>query len=214
MPDPNYSGMDSFSFLASDGMTNIERTISINVGEYTSELSGGVYDWNSHKIISGQTYSNDSSVIDIDDALAALQIAAKSNPNPNDKPVSPYQYLAADVDKNGSVNAFDSLSILKMIAGVNEAPKAELLLVDEYFDFWASPNESQTISFETDQIDWAEIDASLFNNTTTSNYVAFLKGDVDGSWGMSLPDGPSLSNSYFNLLESNHGVPVDQFWIA
>lgn len=46
-----------------------------------------------------ETDENDSDAVSVTDALSALKIAFGINQNGG--PVSPYQYLAADVDENG-----------------------------------------------------------------------------------------------------------------
>ena len=52
-------------------------------------------------------------------------------PNVHGSDVSPYQYLAADVNHDGQVKAADALNILKMAVKLSSAPEKEWLFVPE-----------------------------------------------------------------------------------
>ena len=86
---------------------------------------------------------NESAVVTSLDALAALKIAVGINPN-NDPdlegpqgqlPVSPYQFIAADVNRDGRVTSSDALEILKMAVGLENAISASWVFVNENYDF-------------------------------------------------------------------------------
>ena len=78
------------------------------------------------------------------DALAALKLSVGINPNSDPDgtgpltapPVSPYQFLAADVNGDGRVSASDALAILKMAVNRSDAPARQWLFVNEAYDFW------------------------------------------------------------------------------
>lgn len=83
-------------------------------------------------------------VISAADALAALKLSVGINPNSDPDgtgpltapPVSPYQFLAADVNSDGRVSASDALAILKMAVNRSDAPARQWLFVNEAYDFW------------------------------------------------------------------------------
>jgi hypothetical protein len=166
------------------------------------------------------------------DALAALRMSVGLNPNadpdgtgPQSAPlVSPYQFIAADVNGDGRVNSADALGILKMAVKRSDAPAREWLFVDEGFDFWNEAANSGKGAFTTTRtnISWdKEPDMMLGSGSTptsathTSNLIAILKGDVNGSW--SAPAGSSaLPDSYFHMLAAANplGMHINQFGLA
>ncbi len=122
--------------------------------------------------VSGTTESN---AISAQDALAALKMAVGMNPNSDGSAVSPYQFLAADVNKDGLVRSADALNILKMAVGLPSAPANEWLFVPESVGsesmtrthvVW--PDNPLPVTLEVDQ----EV-----------HLIGIVKGDVDGSWG-------------------------------
>ena len=132
------------------------------------------------------------------DVTAALQMAAGRNPNANGALVTPYQFMAADINGDGKVTSGDALAILKMVQGASDAPAREWLFVQETQDFW---NEA-TRAFSTTRNDVAWGKAMQWDAPGTHNLVAVLKGDVNGSW--SAPAGAldldNINASYFKDL--------------
>ena len=159
------------------------------------------------------------SVISSADALAALKIAVGINPNPDPDgsgslesiPVSPYQYIAADINSDGRVTSSDALAILKMAVNLDTAPLRRWVFVSEDFDFW---NESAR-SFTTTQSDvrWDRGGIVFeYPAVTTRNLVGVLMGDVNGSWNP--PAGSSiLDESYFKILTDIQGGSPAQWGI-
>ena len=72
-----------------------------------------------------------TAAVTVDDALAALKMAVKLNPNDNGSDVCNAQYLAADVNHDGKVNARDALLILKMSMQQPAAPAHEWVFAPE-----------------------------------------------------------------------------------
>jgi len=108
------------------------------------------------------------------DALAALKMAVGLNPNDADAAVSPYQYLAADVNHDGKVRANDALNILKMAVGLESAPEDEWIFVPE-----SVGNETMTRS----HVDWSDNSISVTLDADQElDLIGVVKGDVDGSW--------------------------------
>jgi hypothetical protein len=162
------------------------------------------------------TPAEEGAVITSADALAALKIAVGLNPNSDGSAVSPYQYLAADVNNSGMVTSADALGILKMAVKRSDAPAREWLFVDEQFDFWNEVDESfmttrRTVPTE-DSLSIEDLDV-LEATTTELNFVGVLRGDVNGSWGTQDTSSDKLGESYFYELASAHPdlISVQQF---
>ena len=177
-----------------------------------------VYEWSTQTILADsvladdyQATADDLAAIDMNDVLATLSLASGSNPNASFVP-SPYQYMAADVNEDGVVSAFDALDILKMSAGMSSAPKVEFDFVSENFDFWnESVTDSVVYSIDESDVDWTSIDASI--SGATDNLVAVLKGDVDGSWTSSTLN-QTVQSSHFTQLLNDDVAPYDQFFLT
>jgi len=108
------------------------------------------------------------------DALAALKISVGINPNADASAVSPYQYLAADINKDGSVKAADALNILKMAVNYTGAPAKEWFFVED-----SVGSETMTKS----SVIWPSSDVSVtLDHDQELHLVGILKGDVNGSW--------------------------------
>ncbi len=118
--------------------------------------------------------SHSGNAIKANDALAALKIAVGMNPNADGSAVSPYQYLAADVNRDGQVKAADALNILKMAVKLSTAPEMEWLFVPE-----SVGNESMSRT----HVVWPDnpIPVTLDMDQDV-HLIGIVKGDVDGSW--------------------------------
>ena len=134
------------------------------------DMPDGTYALISGKV-SGTTESN---AITAQDALAALKMAVGMNPNSDGSDVSPYQFLAADVNKDGLVKATDALNILKMAVGLPSAPANEWLFVPE-----SVGSESMTRT----HVVWPDNPLSVTLEVDQEvHLIGIVKGDVDGSW--------------------------------
>lgn len=161
------------------------------------------------------------------DALAALKIAVGINPNTNQPdsqgalPVSPYQYIAADVNGDGRVTSADALEILKMAVNLESASPRRWVFVAEDYDFWDETDNGGNGDFTTSRnsVTW-DSDGVILNaqDNSTQNVVGVLMGDVNGSW-----EAPShaakLEESYFAELAEQtealaqwgiNGTPSDE----
>jgi len=112
------------------------------------------------------------------DALAALKIAVAMNPNSDGSEVEPWQYLAADVNKDGKVQATDALAILKMAVKMDDAPDPEWLIV---------PESAGDQGMSRTEVIWPEGPEYLVNQDMEVDFVGIVTGDVDGSWTPSVP---------------------------
>ncbi|OUU34876.1 MAG: hypothetical protein CBC09_09800 [Cellvibrionales bacterium TMED49] len=153
-----------------------------------------------------------SRVVTSADALAALKIAVGINPNPNEiYPTSPYQYIAADVNKDGRVTSADALSTLKIAVGLSESIPQEWLLVPEIEDFWDETLEEYTLSKSF--IEWYSGGLPFTSpELSEANFVAILLGDVNGSWEP--PAGASVLNiEYFIALQTAGLASIEQWGV-
>ncbi|MFZ4526019.1 MAG: CARDB domain-containing protein [Chlorobium sp.] len=151
--------------IASDSMT----TGSDGLYQHT-DMADGIYTLTSAKV-SGASEAN---AIHANDALAALKMAVAMNPNTDGSEISPYQYLAADINKDGVVKAADALNILKMAVKLSSAPEMEWLFMPESVG-------SETMS--RTHVIWPDnpIPVTL-DNDLDLHLIGIVKGDVDGSW--------------------------------
>ena len=133
-------------------------------------LASGVYTLDTTKAI-------DSSVINAvkaNDALAALKIAVNMNPNGDGSTVASYQFLAADVNKDGRVNASDALNILKMAVHLDTAPAGEWLFV---------PDSVGAETMTRTSVLWPDSSVSVtLDHDQELQLIGIVKGDVNGSW--------------------------------
>jgi len=115
-----------------------------------------------------------SNAVTAADALAALKMAVALNPNDTGAAVSPYQFLAADINHDGKIRATDALNILKMAVGLSSAPEEEWIFVPETVG-------SQTMNRNT--VDWSNADIAVtLDHDIELDLIGIVKGDVDGSW--------------------------------
>ncbi|MFZ4802729.1 MAG: hypothetical protein ACOYLR_12400, partial [Chlorobium sp.] len=134
------------------------------------DMAGGTYGLTSTHV-SGVA---ESSAITSYDALAALKIAVGINPNADGSAVSPYQYLAADVNKDGLIRAGDALNILKMAVKLDTAPAKEWLFV---------PDSVGSEVMSRSHVVWPVDPMSVtLDQDQQLDLIGIVKGDVNGSW--------------------------------
>jgi hypothetical protein len=115
------------------------------------------------------------------DVLAALKLSVGRNPNADpDGPgnlgapaISPYQVLASEVTGDGVVRSDDAILIMR----------AALEPASSTMSSWAFIAEGQNLSGVSRHA--ASVDPAptvSVVNSTTSNWIGILLGDVDGSW--------------------------------
>jgi Ca2+-binding RTX toxin-like protein len=192
--------------------TQATRQTTPGDGRYSlSDLSEDVYALSLRR---GTADSGDS--IDAADALAALKIAVGRNPNHDpdgvgpDQPalVTPYQFIGADVNGDGSVDAQDALGILKMVVRRPDAPAQDWIFVREDEDFWDEAQGRVTLDAGNVTYDRQAVVADLAV-AQGKNFVAVLKGDVDGSWTPGGSGIETLDAAYFASLSARLQVPVE-----
>jgi len=225
--------------------------VSITVQPASNALSGHVYHWMSHTLLSGvsvtaeqktsTTNSAGKYLVDVvsksavgvnvakeltiletgnainsADALAALKIAVGRSPNADGSAASPYQLIAADVNKDGKVTSADALAILKMAVKRSDALPREWLFVSESQDFWdeTANNGQGGYTISRTNVSWNKDLQATVSQDTTMNLVAVLKGDVNGSWAGPTTGTQSLSNSYFSDLVKQGLGPLSTWGVV
>ncbi len=157
------------------------------------------------------------SVISSADALAALKMAVGINPNADPDgpgpeealPVSPYQYIAADVTGDGKITSADALAILKMAVELASAEPRRWVFVAEDTDFWNEASGSfkttrQNITRGSDEMTFDYPEKSV------QNVVGVLMGDVNGSW--SAPEGSeTVTEHHFREFLASQGGSLSQW---
>jgi Ca2+-binding RTX toxin-like protein len=125
-------------------------------GDYTIQLIKG-------------SDENDTEAVEVNDAFAALNLVL------GDGKSSSYQYLAADIDRDGKVGFRDTLGILKMALGRDDAPEPEWAIV---------PADTENEPRDSSNVNWPEENIAVtLDQDTQIDLVGVLIGDVDGSWG-------------------------------
>jgi len=200
-------GLDSTHHSDVSFSTVSETFISDAMGGFAGSLNAELaYSFEASRDISD---AETGRVISAADALAALKIAVGINPNGTDLALSPYQLLSADVNEDGRVSAADALSILKMAVGLEGAPTREWGFVRESEDFINADGSA----FSRSKIDWDQLEVSQVSDEV--NLIAFLKGDVNGSWPAPAGTGLSeLPESYFTDIETAGIAPAEQWWVV
>ncbi len=156
---------DVSSTFASDSMTTGTDGLYHHLG-----MPDGTHTMTSAKV-AGTAESN---AIKANDALAALKIAVGMNPNADGSAVSPYQYLAADVNHDGQVKAADALNILKMAVKLSTAPEKEWLFV---------PDSVGSEAMSRTNVVWPDNPISVtLDMDQELHLIGIVKGDVSGSW--------------------------------
>jgi hypothetical protein len=203
--------------LESSALLSVQAVNTASNGSYSLSIpdDGGYRVQASKPLGSSET----GSVISAADALAALKLSVGINPNPDPDgagsltapPVSPYQFLAADVNGDGRVSAADALAILKMAVKRSDAPARDWLFVNEAHDFWneSVPNGGAFTTTRSAVPKDAVMPRSVeIVDGSPLNLVAVLKGDVNGNWAA--PTGSTtLPDSYFQTLVGGNPLTMN-----
>jgi hypothetical protein len=145
------------------------------------------------------------------DVLAALKLASGRAPNPTQGetgtaslPLSPYQVIAADINRDGKVTTDDALGILKIAVGATESPAPVWRFAAESETLW---NAGTGSVYTRQSVSTSDGPASAKSGQEKPiNLVGVLTGDVDGSWrpgsAEALPAGgyDQLPLEYFQSL--------------
>jgi hypothetical protein len=160
-------GIEEVTALITETSTGVETAASDNGdGKYGYE---GLVEGDYTLTATRETADADNDAIDLDDALDALDLVF------GDEDESSCQYLAADIDRDGTVGFRDTLGILKMALGRDDAPESKWAIVPA--DTVNEPRDSSDVNWPEENI------AVTLDQDTQIDLVGVLLGDVDGSWG-------------------------------
>jgi hypothetical protein len=139
-----------------------------------------------------------ASAVNLQDAIAILKMIVGLDVNGTNKPLSPYQTLAADFDGSGSVGLTDAIGVLKHVVGLPTTVPT-----------WHFVNENS--ASPTWQV---TVNADLSGASPLSvGLVGYLTGDVDGSYA-GAGGTSALPAAYFDALITNHAdLSYSQFGI-
>ena len=102
-------------------------------------------------------------------------MAVALNPNDDGSAVSPYQFLAADINHDGIIRSTDALNILKMAVKLPGAPASEWIFTTE--------NAAESATMDRSNVDWSHVIPTVtLDHDIALNLIGIVKGDVDGSW--------------------------------
>lgn len=149
-----------------------------------------------------------TSAVNLQDAVAILKMVVGLDVNGADKPLSPYQALAADFDSDGAVGLTDAISVLKHVVGL-AAP-------DTTWHFVHEADASVPGISTAGRVSPPAIDVTLGAASVVQvGLVGYLRGDVDGSYAGAL-GALTLDTSqpdYFLNLSAATGLSLSQFGV-
>jgi uncharacterized repeat protein (TIGR02059 family) len=161
-------GIPDVTVIMTDESSNETPGQSLGWGEYDfGTLEEGEYTLTATRV--ADAYENDLLITE-DDAEAAFDLALGHDAS------SPYQYLAADIDRDGTVGFRDALGILKIAMDRDDAPEPEWTFV---------PESVGSEPMSSDNVVWPDAEMPVtVSEGTEINMVGVLLGDVElaGLW--------------------------------
>jgi hypothetical protein len=141
--------------------------------------------------------ANTAQAVNLQDAVAILKLVAGAPVHPGDRPLSPYQAIAADVDANGTVSLGDALAVLRHAVGLPGAPAPAWVFLDE-----GDPTVPQAAAASPTAPGLPAAPEAALPMGDTLGLVGVLRGDVDGSWAAPTggQDLDTLDPGYFDTL--------------
>ena len=124
-----------------------------------------------------------AAAVNLTDAIAILKMIVGLNVNASGIQTSPYQVVAADYNRDGSVGLSDAIDVLKSVVGLS-APAPSWVLLDQ-------SKVTSALSMNDYNADTNKLSAGAWMSSTLSidlektpevKLVGVLAGDVDGSW--------------------------------
>ncbi len=207
------------------------RAVSGSQGTYSfGELDFEAFGVQAHRPLSGNDVAEARAAITSADALAALKLVSGRNVNAatdgsgsgtNLPPgVSPYQLVAADVNRDGQVTADDARLIMAMATGRPGAPTPEWVLIREDQGYALADGAPGRFELTRQQAGFEPDGVLVPGGKERGGLVAVLLGDVNGSWrpldgsGNPVANSPVLAADYLSQLNVDLGVPLGQFGLG
>ena len=161
------------------------------------------------RAVTGAEAAATSSAVNIQDAIAILKMVVGLDVNGANRPLSPYQALAADLDGNGVISVSDAIAVLKHVVGL-AAPDPT----------WHFLNESDMSVPAKAGLNPGAAQPSINASITGSSpvhigLVGYLRGDVDGSYAGAVGalDLDATQPNYFQSLVQVTGLSLTQFGV-
>lgn len=145
----------------------------------------------------GALVADVKSAITLSDVLDALKIYL----NKSVATTSSYKYVAADFDANGTVNLSDVLGILKTYLGKTSSAAPAWAFVDAQADVSGLGTGAGKARIDS-ALTHTFSDASVTSDT--QNWVAVLRGDVNGSWASTTANMENMAHDQFLQLVGVH----------
>ena len=192
-----HSFVDGVQFSGLDELSTQIQSVTDTAGRYTlpgfQPLSVLPLAANKPESTGGVLTADVKSAITLSDVVDALKIYL----NKAVSIASPYKYVAADFDTNGTVNLSDVLGILKTYLGKTSAAAPAWALVNAQADVSALGTGAGKAQVST-ALSHTFSEASVTSDT--QNWVAVLRGDVNGSWVSPTPQMENISHDQFLQL--------------
>jgi hypothetical protein len=192
-------GVEAGSLVAKDfiekASTPFGNTVAHVVTGTDGKYSISPIDPGTYKLDVSKSGSGLASAINVTDAQAALRLAVGGNPNPvgatgTATKISPFQFMAADVNADGKVNVMDAQAILKLAVAANQTFTPEWMFVED----------TRVLNLDRKNAAWDHSINVPVTGDTAANLIGVIKGDVNGSWAA--PTGSQyvedLSPGYFS----------------
>ncbi len=192
-----HSFVDGVQLSGLDELSTQIQSVTDTAGRYTlpgfQPLSVLPLTVNKPASSAGVLAADVKSAITLSDVLDALKIYL----NKSVTTTSSYKYVAADLDANGTVNLSDVLGILKIYLGKTSAAMPAWALLNAQADVSGLGTGAGKAQVTTD-LSHTFSEASI--TTDTQNWVAVLRGDVNGSWASSTPNMENITHEQFLQL--------------
>ena len=151
------------------------------------------------RAVPGGEAASTASAVNVQDAIDILKMVVGLDVNGANKPLSPYQALAADFDANGAVNVSDAIAVLRHVVGL-AAPEPAWRFADEL-----DPGMPGKTGLNPGLA--PQIEAQLGGTSPVHvGLVGYLAGDVNGSFSApaAAQDLDLTQPAYFTALIGQH----------
>ena len=176
----SFSGFEKVSFglinFGGDPIQVNPKLVDLASYPVSSDPLSRVSSWKNANISVNHTHLD--AAVGLIDAISILKMIVGLKINAGDSPLSPYQAIAADFNRSGSVDLNDAIEVLKHVVGLPS--------VDPAWSFYDDSQIPQTISGSQGLApgDWSAA-AKLSDLSAVPaevKVIGVLTGDVDGSW--------------------------------
>jgi Ca2+-binding RTX toxin-like protein len=176
----SFSGFEKISFgLINFGGDQIQpnpKLVDLSSYPVSSNPLSRVSSWKNANISVNNT--NLDAAAGLTDAISILKMIVGLKVNAGDAPLSPYQAIAADFNRSGSVDLNDAIEVLKHVVGLPSA--------DPVWSCYDDSKIPQTISDSQGLAPGAWSAAAKLGDLSVVpaevKVTGVLTGDVDGSW--------------------------------